>query len=71
MVRDHDKEQHHLGHVFIGLLMYCKKTEPQKENASGEGGESNAKKIKRYQWIMSSVGRWLTDTGVKRNFRLL
>jgi len=41
VARDHDKEQHHLGHVFIGLLMYCRKQNPKKECGWGGGSEAN------------------------------
>lgn len=38
MVRDLDKEQHHLGHVLFGLLVYYRKQNPKKGNVGGEGG---------------------------------
>lgn len=38
MVRDHDKEQHHLGHVFIGLLITAGNRIPKKENVGGKEG---------------------------------
>lgn len=62
VARDHDKEQHHLGHVFIGLLMYCRKQNPKKRMWVGRwgGGQCDSN---RKQQQMSPVGRQLQDTG--------
>lgn len=43
-----------IGACFHWSFNVLQKTEPQKENASGEGGESNAKKKKKKEVSMEN-----------------